>query len=91
MIIYQNPLSVLTRSDKPNENWTNDDVLVVDDHSELGQKILMNQPFFELVLGENGELIDITPIEKQDGPQQSGPTLEERLEAAENMLLAMMM
>lgn len=68
MIIYKSPISVLTRNDKPNENWTGEtDVFVVDDNSELGQKIFQHAPFFEFVL-EDGELVDVTPTERPIEP-----------------------
>ena len=62
MIIHKNTKSVETRSDIPNVNFGNyDDVFVVDDNSELGIKIIVNQPYFDLVIGVEGNLIDITP------------------------------
>lgn len=69
MIIYKNPISVITRSDKPNKNWTDDtDVFVVDDNSVLGKKIIDAQPFFDLTLDNDGNLIDVTPTEKPAEP-----------------------
>ena len=87
MIINKTTKRFQTRSDKPNENWTNEDVYVVDDNSELAQKIQSNYPFFELVV-ENGELIDIelwTDQQIQDYKAQQEanrePTEMEKLEA----------
>ena len=87
LIINKTTKRFQTRSDKPNENWTNEDVYVVDDNSELAQKIQSNYPFFELVV-ENGELIDIelwTDQQIQDYKAQQEanrePTEMEKLEA----------
>ena len=44
-----------TRSDKPNENWTDNlELQVIPDGSELANKIIENYPFFEPVLDKNG-------------------------------------
>ena len=65
MIIKKGTTYPITRSDKVNENWLNDDsYLVVDDNSVVGKKILENAPYFEFVLDSNGNLIDITPTER---------------------------
>lgn len=65
MIINKETLSFLTRSDKPNSNWTSsDNYYIVDDNSELGQKILNNYPNIEYVI-ENEEITDVTIIEKE--------------------------
>ena len=65
MLIFKNPISILTRDDKPNENWTDEnDTFVVEDGSLLGNKILENIPYFEFVLDGYGNLIDIIPTEK---------------------------
>lgn len=59
MIINKNGKTYLTRSDKPNENWLNDDnYYVVDDNSELSKKIINNYPFINLVI-ENDFLVDV--------------------------------
>ncbi|SDI16379.1 protein of unknown function [Alteribacillus persepolensis] len=68
MIVRKNPISFITMNGKPNENWTNEtDVFIVDDNSELAQKIKRNYPFFELVV-ENGEVIDVELTEKSIEP-----------------------
>ena len=69
MIIKKGTTHPVTRSDKPNGNWLNDDsYLVVDDNSVVGKKILENAPYFEFVLDFNGNLIDITPTERPPEP-----------------------
>lgn len=63
MIIYKNSRGYETRDDKPNANWTDDDVYVVDDTSELALKIKTHAPYFDFVL-DGDILIDIIPTEK---------------------------
>ena len=65
MIIHKATKSVETLLSQPNINFGNyDNVFVVDDNSELGQKIIVNQPYFDFVLDSDNNLIDITPNEK---------------------------
>jgi len=65
MIIHKTTKSVETLSSKPNENFGNyENVFVVDDTSDLGQRILENSPYFDFVLDSIGNLIDIVPIVK---------------------------
>jgi len=53
------------RQDKPNENWIEGaDVFIVEDETELSDKIIDNYPYFEFTLDVNGGLIDITPTER---------------------------
>jgi len=62
MIIF-NDLSLQTRSDIPNADWTNGQAkYVVDDNSELAEKILscLN---FEPVEDSDGKLIDVVEVE----------------------------
>lgn len=71
MIIYKNPISIITRNDIPNGNWTdNNDVFVVDDNSDLGKKILANFPYFNFVLDDQGNLVDITPDNNKKTEQE---------------------
>ena len=62
MIINKTTKCFLTRSDKPNENWTNnDDYIVVADDSEIAKVIMEKYPNIELVI-ENDELKDVVII-----------------------------
>ena len=68
MIINKETRSILTRNDKPSENWTTQDCYVVDDNSELGKKILNNYPNIEYVI-KNDKIVDVniaeaTPTER---------------------------
>lgn len=59
MIINKTNYSYQTRSDKPNENWLDDDnYLVLDDNTELAQKVIDNYPYINLQI-ENGVITDI--------------------------------
>lgn len=86
MIINKETKSVLSRSDKPNENWTSQDCYVVDDNSELGQKILANCPYVEYII-ENEVIVDVKILE----PPKKEPeiTAFERLAALEAAMLEM--
>jgi hypothetical protein len=63
MIINKETKMFQTRSDKPYENWTNDDCFVIPDNSEIAQKIIGFYPYYDFVLDEEGNLIDIVQIE----------------------------
>ena len=68
MIINKKTFSILTRPDKPNENWTNIDCYVVNDNSELGKKIFKNLPNIEYVI-KNDKVVDVVVLEvKQPEP-----------------------
>lgn len=77
MIIHKDTKSVETLSNEPNSNFGNyQNVFVVDDNSELGNKILQHQPYFDFSLNENGELIDIIPTERPIEPEPEPTDLE---------------
>lgn len=82
MIINKTTKGVIERNDKPNENWTGNDekYYLVDSNSDLAQKIRENAPYFEYVLNESGELVDITPTERPEPPiEEEEPTIEDML------------
>jgi hypothetical protein len=64
MIINKKTLSIQTRSDKPNENWTNNDCYVIEDGSDLANKIMNNYPNIEYVI-ENDEIKDVKIVEPE--------------------------
>lgn len=68
MIIHKNPISIETGTVIPEDKVGYEDVFVVDENSDLGQKILEHAPHFEFVIDENGDLIDIKPTEKPPVP-----------------------
>jgi len=63
MIIFKN-LSWQTRSDKPFEDWTGDAKYIIDDNSELAQKIIDCKYGFTIIEDDEGNLIDIIPKAK---------------------------
>lgn len=84
MIIHKQTKSIEGQADKPNENWTGEDnYFVAEDGSDLAKKILLHSPYFDFVLGENGDLIDITPTER---PPETPPVPTE-FEYLSNYLL----
>lgn len=81
MIFNKDTKGFETRSDKPNENWTDDNTLIViDDSSELANKIIENYPYFECVF-EGDKLIDVIPTERPEPEPipEAEPTTEELL------------
>ena len=63
MIVNKNTKGFEVRSDKPNENWTNDNnVFIVPDGTELANKIINYYPNYNFII-TNDELTDIEPIE----------------------------
>lgn len=61
-MILDNNLNWQKNSAFPSSDWTNLAKYIVDDNSDLAQKIMAN-PLFEPIEDENGNLIDIEPIE----------------------------
>lgn len=88
MIINKKTKSILTRSDKPNENWTSQDCYVVDDASELSRKILKHYPHIEYVI-ENDVIVDVNILEPPKEETAKEVTPAERLAALEAAVLEM--
>ena len=78
MIINKKTHSILTRSDKPNENWTKEDCYVVADGSELANKILSNYPNIEYVI-DNDKIVDVNILEHK--PEEKPVSVIEQLRA----------
>lgn len=78
MIIDKKTKGFVERHDKPNENWAKnkEEYYLVDSNSELAAKIRENAPFFDFVLDDKGELIDVMPTKRPPEPEPE-PTLEE--------------
>lgn len=84
MIINKQDKSYQTRSDVSNFNWLkSDDWYVVDDNSELSQKIQKLYPKFDFVLDDNGNLIDVIEIPKTQEEINSKRAEEIKQELAE--------
>ncbi len=86
MLIHKNDKYYVERQDLPNENWIGEDFYLVDSDSELAEKTRENYPYFEFVLDDNGNLIDVTPTERPEPAEEQLMTLEE-LNAVVNALL----
>lgn len=86
MIVGKTTKDYVERMDLPNTNWAGEDYYLVDSNSELAEKIRENHPYFEFVLDDDGSLIDITPTERPEQPEDELMTLEE-LNAVVNALL----
>ena len=86
MLIHKNDKYYVERQDMPNENWIGEDFYLVDSDSELAEKIRENYPYFEFVLDDDGNLIDVTPTERPEPAEEQLMTLEE-LNAVVNALL----
>ena len=80
MIVNKIHKNYIDRKKYPNTNWTgdNENYYLVDSNSELAKKIRENAPYFDFVLDEKGELIDITPTERPPEPEPT-PSLEEKV------------
>lgn len=79
MVILKGSKAPDTMVGRPNENFTDDpeNYYVVDDNSELGQLILENAPFIDLLI-ENDEVVDAIPIDPPPAPIPQ-PTQEDYL------------
>ncbi len=65
MIIHKDTKSYEILSGHPNSNFGNyENVFILDDEHELANKIMQHSPYFEFVLNDQSELVDITPIER---------------------------
>ena len=57
--------NVVIMPEFPNTDFTNGDALyVVDDNSDLAQKVKDNVPYYDFVLDDRGNLVDIEPTER---------------------------
>ena len=58
MIIYENK-GYMQLSSHPDSDWTGEALYVVPDGSALAQKVIALCPYYDFVLDDNGELIDV--------------------------------
>jgi len=73
------------RSDKPNEDWTNQALYILPDNSEIAKKIKQYYPNYDFVVNGKGELIDVVEILVENPPEP--PSIEDRMVAVEETLL----
>lgn len=81
MLVNKNNKSFQTRSDLPNSNWLGDEWYLVEDNSELANKIMQYFPRFDFVLNKKGKLVDIVEI-----PKTEEETAQERIEEIKSEL-----
>lgn len=81
MVLYKDKHFV-TRSDALNTDFMGNADYVVPDDSEIAEKIKTLYPNFEFVIGDDGNIADVTATE----PAEKLPeiTLEQRVTATEN-------
>lgn len=84
MIIFEDK-RFQTRSDKPNEDWTDEALYVVEDGTELANRIQSLYPYYDFVLDSNNKLIDVIEVEKlqitmsqQEKREQAYETMTEK-------------
>ena len=68
MIIYENK-GFETNSNFPNTDWTGEALYVVEDGSNIANKIKVLYPYYDFVTDENGRLIDVVEVEHEDTPK----------------------
>ena len=81
MILYKDK-RFISNSDYPDTDWTGNADWVIPDDSEIAEKIKTLYPNFEFVIGDDGNIADVTATE----PAEKLPeiTLEQRVTATEN-------
>lgn len=85
MIVYKDNKGFEQRSDKPNENWAdNENVYVVKDGTELAKKIKEAYPYYNFITDESGNLIDIEVLEKPTVKPEL--TLDEQVEELKQLV-----
>ena len=70
MLVNKTDKSYVERMSMPNENWIGDEFYLVDSNSELASKVRENFPNFEFVLDDEGNLIDVTPVQSLEMVEQ---------------------
>lgn len=72
MIIYENK-GYETNSIHPDDDWTGKAKYVVPDGSELAEKIKAAYPYYDFVLDEGGNLVDIVETERPEPEPEPEP------------------
>ena len=81
MILYNNK-HFATRSDRPNDDWVGNADYVIPDGSELAEKIIRMYPNFDFVLGDDGNIADVTATEPVPVEEIPEPPTNAELAAA---------
>ena len=72
----------ITRSDRPNDDFTGNADWVIPDGSDLAEKIIRLYPNFEFVFGDDGQPVDV--VETEPAPVPPVISLEQRVSAMED-------
>lgn len=81
MILYKNK-HFITRSDAPDTDFIGDADYVVPDDSEIAEKIKTLYPNFEFVIGDDGNIADVTATEPVPVEEVPEPPTNAELAAA---------
>lgn len=77
MIVFENK-HYQTNTRYPNDDWTGNALFVVPDGSELANKIMAAVPYYDFVLDEGGNLVDIVETERPEPEPE--PVIEEEVD-----------
>lgn len=69
MILYSDK-RFITNSGYPNTDWVGDADYVISDDSELAEKIKRAYPYFEYILDDDGNLVDVSETERPPAPPE---------------------
>lgn len=69
MILY-NDKRFISNSEYPDTDWVGDADFVIPDGSELAEKIKAAYPYFELVFGDDGNIVDVEETERPPVPPE---------------------
>lgn len=69
MIVYKDK-KFIANSEYPDTDWVGDADYVIPDESELAEKIKGAYPYFELVFGDDGNIVDIEETERPPVPPE---------------------
>lgn len=83
MILYKNK-KFISNSDYPETDWVGDADYVIPDDSELAEKIKRAYPYFEYILDDDGNIVDIEETERP--PAVPAISQEQRMDAMENAI-----
>ncbi len=73
MILYKD-MRYCTNSDHPNDDWVGDADYIIPDGSELAEKIIGLFPNFTIVIGDDGNISDVTAAEYVPADTPEPPT-----------------
>lgn len=85
MVLYKNKHFV-TRSDAPNDDFMGNADYIINDDSELAEKIISLCPNFEIVEDTNGDIIDVIETEPVIIPEQIEIHKTERIQESKIQL-----